>query len=127
MNQDVFELGYNQLLDGAIQITDYSDTKIEGTISSDENCVLYTSIPYDEGWKVYVDGERVETFEIGSCQLGLMLKPGNHTIKFIYMPKGFILGTSITIIAVICVGAFYICNYTVKKKRKLKHKETLIS
>ncbi|MCD7722365.1 MAG: YfhO family protein [Clostridiales bacterium] len=115
LNQAVFELGYASLLSGALSITDYSNTSIEGTLTAVENCVLYTSIPYDEGWSVYVDGEKAETFEIGSCQLGIMLKPGEHTVKFKYTPRGAAAGAALSTAAAIALGGVYI--YMRKKNR----------
>ncbi len=118
LNQKVFELGYNELLNSSLNISKYSDTKIEGTVRSDGNSVLYTSIPYDEGWSVYVDGQKVETFDIGSSQLGVMMKPGEHTVKFKYTPRGLVSGCVVTVIAIIIVGAIGVMNLKRRKKKK---------
>ena len=38
---------------------------MEGTINAQENGVFYTSVPYEEGWKAYVDGKEGNNY---SCR-----------------------------------------------------------
>ena len=59
LNMEVFTEGYDTLKQGALELTRHSDTLLEGTIRAPENGLLYTSIPYDEGWQVSIDGKRV--------------------------------------------------------------------
>ena len=51
-------MNYNLLNANPYQVTSFSDTKIEGTLTTDKGNLLYTSIPYDKGWSVYVDGQK---------------------------------------------------------------------
>ncbi len=118
VNTDVLDAGYEKLLEGAMEVEEASDTRISGTVYAAENCILYSSIPYDEGWTVYIDGEEVETFEIGDCQLGVMIKPGEHTVEYVYTPKMLVAGTAVSCAALICTAAFYI----IKKRKKMKLK-----
>ena len=92
INKPVFDAGYKVLLNNSLDITDYSDTKIEGTVNVKNDCTLYSSIPYDKGWNVYIDGEKAETFLIGNCQLGVDISAGAHTVKYSYIPRGAIIG-----------------------------------
>ena len=46
------EYDYNLLNANPNQETSFSDTKIEGTLTTDKGNLLYTSIPYDKGWSV---------------------------------------------------------------------------
>lgn len=115
INQEVFDKGYNKLSVGSLNITEHNDTSIKGTVTAKENCVLYSSIPYDKGWKVYVDGEKAEIFEIGNSQLGIMLKPGEHTVEYKYIPRGAIIGIPISAAAVLCCAGLGLL-----KRRKQK-------
>ena len=40
------------------RIEEFTDTKIEGSFIAENNEILYTSIPYDEGWNIYIDGKK---------------------------------------------------------------------
>ncbi len=58
VNQEMLDAGFNYLKSGAMEVTKSTDTKLAGTVYSDDNKILYSSIPYDEGWTVYIDGEK---------------------------------------------------------------------
>lgn len=44
-----------------INLTKWTDTELSGTIHSDGYKTMFTSIPYDKGWKLFVDGVETET------------------------------------------------------------------
>ena len=89
-DDSVLKNSYNSLSKNTLNVSSYSDTSIKGTISSKENCYLYSSIPYDDGWSVYVDGKKAETFEIGGTLLAIELTAGNHQIEYKYTPSGLV-------------------------------------
>ncbi len=115
LDTEVLKAGYKKLYDSSIEVSDFSETRIKGTVSSEENCILYSSIPYDNGWSVYIDGVKTETFEIGECQLGVMMKPGTHTVEYAYRPKGLVVGIVISAAAAASLAGYEIIKI---KKRK---------
>ena len=52
--------------------------------------IMYTSIPYDEGWSVYVDGEKVDTYKIMDSLLGFDVEKGEHIIELKYQIPLFV-------------------------------------
>lgn len=98
LNSDALEKSLSALSSCELVIDSHSDTNIQGHITTDEERkLIFTSIPYDDCWNVYVDGEKVETqkaigaflvFEIGS--------PGAHQVEFRYIPTPFIIGSIIS-------------------------------
>lgn len=117
IDEDILKLGYKRLNDSSLNVNEHSDTKISGTISVKENSVLYSSIPYDTGWSIYIDGEKAETFKIGNALLCTSIKPGEHTIEYIYKPKGLNIG-----IIVSAASIAGVCGYIVFEKAKRKRK-----
>ena len=122
IDDTVLNSAYEMLSLGKMNIEKHSDTKLEGTINAGYDGFLYTSIPYDEGWKIYIDGHKVKTFEIGDSQLSAAIKQGEHTIKLVYSPKGLTYGLPISACA--WVGVF---GYELLKriKRTKKAQELL--
>ncbi len=116
-NKDVFEKAHKQLSETPMIISEYGDDFINASIDAKENGFLYTSIPYDDGWTVKVDGEKVETIPFASDGfLGIDISKGNHTIEFSYYPIGFNLGICVTIASVIGFGIYiFIMNRSKKK------------
>ena len=98
-NSDVLQEVYKELLPGQLQLTSFSNTRIEGKVNVQENMpILYTSIPYDKGWHIMVDGEKAETVAImDEAFLAAKLSPGEHEIVFYYRNQGLIIGLCCTI------------------------------
>lgn len=77
----------------------YKDDEITGKITTlENNRSILTTIPYDAGWQVYVDGVKVETKEaLGSLVTFDIAEAGEHDIKFLYRPVTFTFGITVTI------------------------------
>lgn len=116
-NEDVFEKGYQRISKDVMETTYLSNSEMDGKINVTENGLFYTSIPYEEGWKAYVDGKEVEITPVGDALLAFKLDKGEHTIKLQFYPKGFWPGFAVS---ATCLAAFvFICIYVyVIKKRK---------
>ena len=99
-NESVFKKTYEILANDGLVITEYSDTHIIGTINTGRSGILFTSIPYSDGWTVSVDGAVVETEALGNALLGIKLEAGSHTIIFDYLTPGLIPGFIISLAAI---------------------------
>lgn len=113
MNQAVLEEGYAALRDGGISLTDFSDTKLTGTMTAPADGLCYFSIPYDSGWRAEVDGEKAEITPVGGAMTAVSVPAGTHTITLKYCPKGFAAGICCTGAVVLLLAA----SYVVEKKR----------
>ena len=115
-NMDNFEGVYENLSLNTIENTDYKDGYVKGdvTVTADKT-LLYTSIPYDEGWILKVDGKDCEYIKILNGFIGVELEEGQHNIEFKYKLPGFKVGLSISIISLIALGCIGIYNYKKKK------------
>lgn len=103
LNDAISALGENQL-----EITEFKNGRITGNISASRDCVMFTSIPYNDGWTAKVDGESVETVAIGDALLGIPLSEGSHEVTLKYHTDGFPLGITLTLlgIALLVLWAF---------------------
>jgi len=91
-----------QLLEsGSLEITEYSDTRVAGNITvPEEGKILFTTIPYDEGWTAYVDGEKRAYRDFKNSFITLDLESGEHTVEFRYWPLGLTIGIIISALAI---------------------------
>ncbi len=98
-----FDKIFDELSSHGIQITSFEDGYVEGNIDCyDKDCILFTTIPYEKGWKAYVDGEEVSVIPIVEDALcGLELAEGKHNIIFKYVPPGKTAGLLITFVTLI--------------------------
>ena len=116
MNDEVFIEGYNKLKSGQIEYTEFTDTKIEGSFIAENNEILYTSIPYDEGWNVYIDGKKANNenlIKISDALLGIRVSEGEHTISLEYSIPYMKLATVVSLIFIIFL--LFICFIKNKK------------
>ena len=122
VDDSLFRSGIEKLSRGAMEITEFTDTRITASVQADKLGVLYTSIPYDENWTAYVDGEKADVTVIGGAMLGLTLEAGSHTIVFRYQNQGFLLGLKISAAAFAAFGALCLLSFRpwTKKSRSSK-------
>ncbi len=115
LDKDILDAGYEVLRYGAMDIEEFEETYIKGTVNVSNNKMLYTSINYDEGWTVKVDGKKAEKVKIGDALIGINLTEGKHTIEFSYTPQGLIPGIIIScgtliLLIVICLLKKFLFN-----------------
>jgi uncharacterized membrane protein YfhO len=79
--------------------------KATGSVTAEKDQVLLTTIPYDKGWKAYVDGKKVPVKAFKKAFVSIPVKKGEHTITFTYLPEGFVAGVALFIV---CIGGFII-------------------
>ena len=93
-----FEDVYHVLSGQTMTEVSYRDGYLCGTVDVQEDGLLYTSIPYDDGWRVYVDGEEQETEIVLDSFLGVNLEKNTHKIEFRYATVGLKYGIIITVV-----------------------------
>lgn len=85
---DIYYKDYNmnieQIQNQNIEISYVKDKEFIGTLETSEDTILYTSIPYDEGWKMYIDGISREYDRVNIGFIGTMLDKGKHNIRLVY-------------------------------------------
>lgn len=110
----------NSIKQNEMIIYDYvKDDHIKATVTStsDKN-VLFTTIPYDEGWKIFVDGKKQKyKSTLDNAFISLVLEPGNHNIEFKYTPRGLKLGIYLSITGLLLSAGYlyFTKNLTYKK------------
>ena len=79
--------------------------------------LLYFSVPWDEGWTAYIDGQEQSIIKSG----GMMLLPvpqGEHSIEFRYQTPGFALGGAVSILCFCAFGVITFLYYKPKGKSR---------
>lgn len=88
-----------------------------GTIeTAEDNQTILTTIPYDKGWNVYLDGEKLETYETLDALMAFDIEEeGDYTLELKYMPKEYIVGFYISIVGIIAFIAICVIDFILKK------------
>lgn len=90
---------HSRLSAGAMTIDEFSSDRLTGTVTAGEDALLFTSIPADRGWRVTVDGERVEPVTVFGYLLAVPLSAGEHTVELSYTAPGFGAGLAISLLS----------------------------
>lgn len=109
-------------LDAAsIYVEDYGNSFIKGTIDLPAGqTTVFTSIPYDAGWNVYVDGKQVETYMVFDALLAFDSTEGFHEIELRYFPKLYKIGIALTAIGFVLLAVIIVWNVNGKFRDKVK-------
>lgn len=101
MDEAVWRDAYKMLSASMLDVTDYGDSYLKGTIDVQEDGVFVTSVPYEAGWKLKVDGHTREIDElIGGAWISTSLSAGEHQIELSFRPPGLIAGLLITLASI---------------------------
>lgn len=127
-----FEAYYEVISSQEFMINSYHDTHVNGTITTKEDGVLFTSIIYEKGWSVTVDGQPVDTTAFKDAFVSIPLAAGTHEIEFSYIPYGLpigmlISGVSLGILSIIIIGravrVHHMSGAQKRKERKMQEKD----
>lgn len=121
MDNDRFEKAISALGRSQLEIDTYSEDYLKGSVTTAKNGVMFTSIPYDTGWKAKVDGKKVETYPIGEALLGFDVPSGSHVVELSYTPSGLVIGIVISVLALIGLALMVVFFYD-KPRRYVENK-----
>ncbi|SEB00506.1 membrane protein YfhO [Pseudobutyrivibrio sp. ACV-2] len=93
----------NAHANGTMQSDFYIDKKgeLKGTIKTDNDGLVMIAVPVDDGWSVYVDNQKVETFLADYGFIGLPIDSGNHEVSIKYETPMFKQGLFMSCIGIL--------------------------
>lgn len=92
---------YENTKNESIQNLSWDQNSVSGIMNMHQQGWVFTSIPYDEGWQLKVDGEKHEYICADLGFIGFELEPGEHTIQLDFKPMGLKLGAGFSFISLI--------------------------
>ena len=113
-NKDIINYIYSKLNNHKLEVIEIKDGYVKGNISVDKEDILFTSIPYEEGWKVYVDGKETEKISlVDDAFLGVKITQGNHEVLMKYYDNNITIGLVMLFVGFVFSGC--VIFYDVKK------------
>lgn len=68
-----------------LDVKEYDDRHVEGSVSADSDGILFLSIPAYDNWDIYVDGEKAERISnMDITFMGVRVPAGKHDISLKY-------------------------------------------
>lgn len=104
-----------------LNVEQFNNTHIVGKVNiTDESTVMMTSIPYNEGWKIKVDGKPVETKKSWDSFLSFPISRGKHKVELFFKQKWSTLGLVLSVLSLIVL-------FIIWKKENRSESRPLIS
>ena len=86
----------------------------------DRTNLMFFSVPYDDGFTAYVDGQETEILQVDEGLMAVLCPAGTVTIDFVYQPDGIRLSRTVTL-AALPVFLLYAGHFAWDEKKKRKH------
>ena len=138
LDEEAFEAHRQVLLAGGMTVTEQTGHSLKGEVTAAQDGTMFFSLPYDEGWEVYVDGKKVKTFSVDHGEdkikkedgtyeykpnddgafLAAEITAGEHDIEIVYVTPG---GKAGLLISGVCVALLLIpLALWIMRRRKAK-------
>lgn len=86
-----------QSMNTETSVTRTSGSSLTVEVNAEKDCALFTTIPIEEGWSAYIDGEKAELLSTADDTLICLNVPqGKHTIELKFFPAGLKYGLLLT-------------------------------
>ncbi len=115
LNGDVFEKISEKANENGLSDIREENGDIVAKSNFGKDATIFSSISYDKGFHVYVDGQETEKLCLANGFLGFKLPQGGHSIRIKYISRGAIPGAIVSCAALVL---FIIVYFTVKIRRK---------
>ena len=116
MPLDHYSERVERLREEPLKNIEISSNQISGTVDLSTDKVLCLTVPYENGWEVYVDGKKTDILRANYAFMGLRLSAGHHEILFKYNVPYLLEGS---IVSLICVLITVMIIIVEKRNRKM--------
>ena len=99
-----------------VQISKAEDGYVSAQVTVSEDKLLLTTIPYEKGWTLLVDGVKTEITPYQKALISIPLAKGQHTITLSFTPPGMWAGAAVTGAASLIFAAAVILTYRKRSK-----------
>ena len=117
LDMEAFEQAMNSLSADPWKLTEVEDGHLKGTVRAVKGrTMLFTTIPYEKGWTVYVDGVKTEYKGFYDAFIQIPLEEGSHEIEMVFHAPGLRIGAIVSAVAIVLFVV--LCILRRKKQRK---------
>lgn len=95
---------------GAMDLSMINEGELQGYVYADGQALVGVAIPYNTGWRVFIDGDKVETFQANYGFIGFEIPEGSHSVRLQYVPSGIELGAALSILGLALLIALLASN-----------------
>jgi uncharacterized membrane protein YfhO len=117
-DENAFQRAYSVLAAHAAQVTSDTDSHLVIAANvTDDHTQLIVTLPFDEGWRVWVDGTKADTTSRYGALLAVNLTKGAHTVELRFEPDGLWAGAAVSAASLLLV-ILWACLIRKRKEKR---------
>ncbi|MCD6323011.1 MAG: YfhO family protein [Clostridiales bacterium] len=116
LDTPLFEAGIQTLKEKNIEINKISDRHIRIKAQANTGELLFTTIPFEKGWRILINGNSVKPIKVLDSLMAIELEEGVQDIDMKFSPTGLAIGRVISAISLIVL---LIYGIVAKKKKSI--------
>lgn len=122
LNEEAFTTAFDALLaEPQLVVDDTStDAHLTGTLKTEKkNQTILTTIPYDEGWTITLNGKPVQIYKTLDSLIAFDVdEAGSYDVELIYMPRIYRTGLIVSGVGIAAFVLICLADFLLKKARK---------
>lgn len=118
LDMKAFQDIYGVLSTGYESNLNVEGNRITGTYTTESDSTVMLTVPYTNGWTVYVDGKKTDYKEIAGTFIGLDLNEGTHSVEMVYKTQHMNLAVALTVAGLAAFAFWSAAETLIKRKKK---------
>lgn len=109
LDEDMFAKAIEDLKRQPLEIESFREDHIKGMVTAEKDGILFTSIAWEPGWTILVDGKKTEPVKLMDALIGIPVTEGTHSIEMKFFPAGMVWGIVLSVLGiavVVIIGVF---------------------
>ena len=106
------------MTEGSIELKDKTSTNIMLEVKTNGDSFLVVSNTYYPGWEAFVDNEKTKILLANYGFQAIKLSQGDHKVEFVYNPKSYGIGKTVSGIGFFLLFVYLIFYYIYSRKGK---------
>ena len=108
-----------QMNDNPLRVDSISDGVVNGSISVDQDSLIFLSIPYEEGWSAKVNDQPAQIVDDGGF-MALQVRKGSNSIQLRYTTPGKTVGLIVSCVGVAALFLYSYCFDSIRHLAKFR-------
>lgn len=101
LDEEKFHEAVDTLRQHPLELEEFSESHLKGSVTAEKDGILFTTISWEPGWTIKVDGVETEPVEIADALIGIPVSAGTHTVEMSFFPYGMVTGILATMAGVV--------------------------
>ncbi len=117
-DDDIYHRLCERLKENSFEVKEINGQGIKATGNLQEDSYVMITLPYENGYEIYIDGEKSDYISYRGSLILVKVSEGIHDIEIKYIAPGIRSGLVISIVSLIVTGVYVLINYNGKRKGK---------